>query len=132
MTEIWKKSIDEVEIFEVLLKDFTRTPSCLLHELIIAKLNDYPFSLSVPTLMHKYLSYRKQRTKRTFSYSLWEDISCYGNQHSNLGPLLFNIFDCHLTSFPPTSLSSNQKDYELNKSLQVYNPCQNFRFNLYS
>ena len=56
------------------------------HELLIAKLNAYGFSLPALKLVHDYLSNRKQRTKVNRTYSSWLEIV------SILGPLLFNIF----------------------------------------
>ena len=63
---------------------------CLPHDLIIAKLNAYGFSLPALNLTQNYLANRKQRTKINDSYSPWSDI-LFG-VGTILGPLLFNIF----------------------------------------
>ena len=65
---------------------------CLSHELILAKLNAYGFSLSALKLIDNYLSNWQQRTKINKSYSTWEDILFAVAQGSILGPILFNIF----------------------------------------
>ena len=76
-------------MFGALLTDLSKAFDCLDHELLIAELNAYGFSLPALKLVHEYLSNRKQRTKvnRTYSSSL-EIIP----QGLILSPLLFNIF----------------------------------------
>ena len=63
MIEKWKKSVDNGKTFGALLADLSKAFDCLPHDLIIAKLNVYGFSLSASKLIHNYLSHRKQRTK---------------------------------------------------------------------
>ena len=88
----WKSSVDKEKAFGVLLTDLSETFDCLSHELIIAKLNAYGFSLSVLKVMQSYLSKRKQRTKINQAYSSWEKILFGVPRGSILGPILFNIF----------------------------------------
>ena len=64
LLEIWKTAVDSGQIFGVLLSDLPKAFDCLNHELLIAKLNAYDFSLPVLKLVHDYLSKRKQRTKK--------------------------------------------------------------------
>ena len=92
MIEKWKKSVDKGKRFGTLLTDLSKAFDCLPHDLIIAKLNAYGFSLSASKLIHNYLSHRKQRTKINSSYSSWEEILFGVPQGSILGPLLFSIF----------------------------------------
>ena len=75
-----------------LLTDPSKAFHCLPHDLIIAKLNAYGYSLPALNLIQNYLANRKQRTKINDSYSLWSDILFGVPQGSILGPLLFNIF----------------------------------------
>ena len=74
LLEKWKSSVDKGKAFGVLLTDLSKAFDCLSHELIIAKLNAYGFSLSALKLMQSYLSERKQRTKINQAYSSWEEI----------------------------------------------------------
>ena len=62
MIEKWKKSVDKGKTFGVLLTDLSKAFDCLSHDLIIAKLNAYEFSLSTARLMQSYLYTRTQRT----------------------------------------------------------------------
>ena len=75
-----------------LLTDLSKAFDCLGHELLIAKLNVYGFSLTALKLVRNYLSNRKQRTKINSTYSSLLEIIFGVPQGSILGPLLFNIF----------------------------------------
>ena len=58
----WKRSVDEGKVFGALLTDLSKAFDCLHHELLIAKLNAYDFSLPALRLINDYLSKRRQRT----------------------------------------------------------------------
>ena len=92
MLEKWKRSIDNSKMFGALLTDLLKAFDCLDHELLIAKLNAYGFSLTALKLVHNYLSNRKQRSKINSTYSSLLKILFGVPQGSILGPLLFNIF----------------------------------------
>ena len=57
--------------FGALLTDLSKGFDCLPHELLIAKLHAYGFSLAALRLVRSYFSNRKQRTKINESYSSW-------------------------------------------------------------
>ena len=92
MLEKWKRSVDNSKMFGALLTDLSKAFDCLDHELLIAKLNAYGFSLTALKLVHNYLSNRKQWTKTNSSCSSLLLIIFGVPQGLILGPLLFNIF----------------------------------------
>ena len=92
MLEKWKKAVDTKNIFATLLADYSNAFDCLLHDLIIAKLNAYGLSLPILDLIQNYLGNRKQRIKISDSFSSWSDILFGFPQGSILGPLAYNIF----------------------------------------
>ena len=96
MLEKWKSSVDKGSSFGALLTDLSKAFHCLLHELLIAKLHAYGFSLNALRLVHSYLTNRKLRTKINTKYSSSEEILFGVPQESILGPLLSNIFLCDL------------------------------------
>ena len=79
-------------MFGALLTNLSKAFDCLNHDLMIAKLNAYGFSLPTLRLIHDYLLNRNQRTRINNSYSTWIEIVFGVPQGSLLGPLLFNVF----------------------------------------
>ena len=92
MLEKWKPSVDEAKVFGALLTDLSKALDCLDHELLIAKVNAYGFSLPALRLINDYLSNRRQQTRIGNLFSDWFEVILGVPQGSILGPLLFNIF----------------------------------------
>ena len=63
MLEKWKKVVDTKKVFGALLTDFSKALYCLPHDLIIAKLNGYGFSLPALNLIQNYLGNRKEELR---------------------------------------------------------------------
>ena len=89
LLEKWKAAL---EVFGTLLTDLSKVFDCLNHELLIAKLNAYGFTLPALKLVLDYLSDRKQGTIVRNSCITWFEIIFGVPQGSILGPLLFNVF----------------------------------------
>ena len=96
MLEKWKRAVDNGKTIGLLLTDLSKAFDCLSHELLLEKLHAYGFSFASLTLIHSYLTIRKQRTKVNSSYSSWEEIILGVPRGSIVGPLLFNIFLCDM------------------------------------
>ena len=69
MLEKWKSAIDNKNMFGALLTDLSKAFDCLSHDLLIARLNAYGFSIAALRLGQNYLSNPKQRTKINFGFS---------------------------------------------------------------
>ena len=92
MLEKWKNAADKRKISGAVLRDISKAFYSLSHDLLIAKLNAYGFSLPALKLVHSYLSNRKQRTKINNAYSSWKEILSGVPRGSILGLILFSIF----------------------------------------
>ena len=96
MLEKWKPATDNKKSFGALLTDLSKAFDCLLHDLLILKLNSYGFNMSALRFVHIYLKNRMQRAIINSKYSSWEEIMFWFPQEPILGSMLFNIFLCYL------------------------------------
>ena len=70
-------------------KDFSKAYDCILHELLVARLECYGLDEINLKLIK---SHCKQRSKIGSSFSSWFDIYIGVSYGSILGPIVFNIF----------------------------------------
>ena len=92
MLEKWKKCLDEKGSSGILFTDLSKAFDCLIHDLLLAKLNAYGFDYKSIKLLYSYLTERFQRVRINSNYSSWSKILFGVPQGSILGPLLFNIY----------------------------------------
>ena len=59
MLEKWKSAVDNKRTFGALLTNLSKAFDCLPHDLLLAKLNVYGFSLPTLRLVQSYLAKRK-------------------------------------------------------------------------
>ena len=122
MLQKWKSALDNKKVFGALLTDLSKAFDCLSHDLLIAKLNAYGFSMAALRLIQNYLSNRKQRTKINTEYSSWKEILFGVPQGSILGPLLFNIVLCDLflimNNFDIASYADDNTPYAVGNNIQ--------------
>ena len=74
MLEKWKSAVGNKRSVGALLTDLSKAFDCFPHELLLAKLNAYGFSLPALRLVQSYLSNRKQITKINSEFDSWEEI----------------------------------------------------------
>ena len=60
MLEKWKSTVDNKKVFGALLTDLSKAFDCLSHDLLIAKLNAYGFSMTALRLGNTKLPFKSE------------------------------------------------------------------------
>ena len=94
LDEKCREVLDKRGYAGILLTDLSKAFNCINHELLIAKLHAYGFSLESLTFIQSYLTNRIQRVKINSSFSEYSNVELGIPQESISGPLFFNIFIC--------------------------------------
>ena len=110
MLEKWKKALDNKEYIGVLFIDLSKVFDTINHDLLLAKLHAYGFSINALNLMCSYLKNRKQRVQINNNFSATKSVIAGAPQGSIDGPLLFNLFINDLVLFLTETMLSNYAD----------------------
>lgn len=92
LIESWKQSLDNKNFVGAVLMDLSKAFDCIPHDLLIAKMYAYGFSIDSLKIFYSYLKDRKQNVKINCTYSVFQVLISGVPQGSILGPILFNIF----------------------------------------
>ena len=103
LLEKLKRALDKGLVTGILLTDLSKAFDSISHELLIAKLYAYVFSINSLKLINGYLSDRMQRTKEGDTFSTWRRILFGFPQGSICWGLRFLIFTL-MISFSPLQI----------------------------
>ena len=92
MIEKWRRNLDEGGICGALFTDLSKTFDCLVHDFLLAKLEDYGFTYKFLKLINSFLTGRKHRTKVNSSYISFLDLLIGVPQGSILGVHSYLIY----------------------------------------
>ena len=92
MIEKWKMSLGNKGFSGGILMYLSMAFDTINHQLLVAKLYAYGFSIGDLELILSYLNDHWQRTKINMSFSTWSELLCGVPQGSVLGPQFFNIY----------------------------------------
>ena len=69
MTAKWRRNLDQSGICGTFLMDLNKAFDCLVHDVLLAKLETYGFTYKSLKLINSYVNDRKHRTKINSSYN---------------------------------------------------------------
>ena len=92
LIERWKCCLGKQGFAGALLINLSKAFDKINHELLIAKLHAYGFSIDALEVLLSYLQERWQRAKINTTFSSWTQLLQGVPQGSVLRPILFNIY----------------------------------------
>ena len=96
LVEKCREVLDKRGYAGILLTDLSKAFDCINHELLIAKLHAYGFSLESLTFIQSYLTNRIRRVKINSLFSEYSNVESGVPRELIFGPIFFNIFICDL------------------------------------
>ena len=112
--EDWKHAVDHGKSVGVLSTDMSKAFDTMHPTLLLAKLKAYGFSEGALSLMRSFFEERKGRTKLGTAVSEWKEIKMVFPQGSDLGLLLWDIYQNDLFYLSrASSLSMYADDHQL-------------------
>ena len=97
--EKWKHPLNNGYNIGVLFMDLSNAFDAPKHSFLLAKMDEYRFSLKTATFIQSYLNKKMQKANVNNKFSAWEDIYNGVLQGSILCPFLFNVFLNDIFSF---------------------------------
>ena len=91
MIENWKESLDQGGHYGARTTDLSKAFDCIMHYLMIAKLQAYGLDNDSLNVICNYLLGREQKIKINSYFSTWSKTEYGAPQGSTLRPLLFSI-----------------------------------------
>ena len=123
MLEKWESVSDKEENICVLFMDLSKAFDMINHDLLLAKLKAYEFSINTLDLMRSYLKNQKQSVKINNNFSSVKKVHAGAFQDSIDGPLSFNFFINDFVSFLSDTFLSNYADdnnlYSIGKDCDI-------------
>ena len=108
--EKWKNGLDKGENICVLFMDLSKAFDTINHDLLLAELKAYEFSINALELMCSYLKNRRQSVQINNNFSSTKKVHASVPQGSIDGPLLLNLFINDSVLFLTDTFLSNYAD----------------------
>ena len=110
LLEKWKSDLDKGENTCVLFMDLSKAFDTINHNLLLAKLKTYGYSINALDLVCSYLKNRRQSVQINNKFSSAKKVHAGVPQGSIDGPLLFNLFINDSVLFSTDTFLNNYVD----------------------